>query len=418
MKATETDQITLLLVDSGLQIKQWVDYGFNSNFLTPTDGWSLTIGGEIVTKGLAEALVPGAKVILSLNGLDQCSGYIDGIEISTDRGSGLQYKIDGRDSLAPVIDGHIDPRTHFKESQSLEEVLRSVFEPFGFKNFIIDNDAARSLKTGLKTGHFKKGGRRQGKAIAAYKLRQLRPQAHEGAFAFVARISQRFGLWIWSSPDGETIILGEPDFEQEASYKLLRNRAATTIIGGSCKYDTAEQPTIILADGFSGGGEFGKSRIRAKCVHPILGYDASGAMLPHVKTIFDKHAEATEIKLPFADSTNLAYKRARANRIASRPLYLHDDESKTLEQLTKYVQREMALRLQKSITVSYTVEGHAYQAGGAYIPWTPETIVDVDDEVFGIKGRMYVLGRTFRKSRSGGTTTTLDLILPGSLKFA
>jgi prophage tail gpP-like protein len=417
VKATETDQITLLLVDSGLQIKQWVEYGFNSNFLTPTDGWSLTVGGEIVSKDLERELVPGARVSLSLNGLDQCSGYVDGVEISADRDSGLVYRFEGRDSLSPIIDGHIDPRTHFKESQSLEELFRTIFEPFGFKNFVIDNDAHRSLRTGLRTGRPGKG-KRGGRAIAQRKLRQLRPQMHEGAFAFAARVAQRHGLWIWSSPDGQTIILGEPDFDQEPSYKLRRNRGGTNILGGHIKLDTAEQPTIVLADGFSGGGEFGKSRIRAKCVHPILGYDASGTMLPHVKAIYDKHAEAVEIKLPSVDTKNTLYRKARSNRIQSRPLYLHDDESKTLEQLTMYVQREMALRLQKSAAVSYTVEGHAWTDGGAYVPWAPDTIVDVDDDVFGIKGRMYVLGRTFRKSRNGGTTTQLDLILPGSLKFA
>jgi len=52
---------------------------------------------------------------------------------------------------------------------------------------------------------------------------------------------------------------------------------------------------------------------------------------------------------------------------------------------------------------------------GSFTPWAVDTMVDVQDDVGGVYEPLYVLSRTFHKSRSGGTKTDLELIRRYSL---
>ena len=94
-----------------------------------------------------------------------------------------------------------------------------------------------------------------------------------------------------------------------------------------------------------------------------------------------------------------------------RVMYLHDDESKTQDELNNFVYRQMALQMQHGLRAHYTVYGHGQIFGdGGFTPWAVNTVVDVNDEVGGIAEPMWVLSRTFNKSRRSGTTTDLELI--------
>ena len=106
-----------------------------------------------------------------------------------------------------------------------------------------------------------------------------------------------------------------------------------------------------------------------------------------------------------------------ANVPINATVYMIDDEAKTLEALENFVRREMALLQHKSLQVNYTVEGHGQNTPAGFVPWTVDTIVEVNDEVAGLHKKLYVLGRTFVKSRDGGTTTQLELIRRNSLAF-
>ncbi len=95
-------------------------------------------------------------------------------------------------------------------------------------------------------------------------------------------------------------------------------------------------------------------------------------------------------------------------------MYLHDDESATTEQLQCFIRRELALRQRRSLTYSVEMPGHTQNGK----PWAVDTMVTVDDDYNRIHEDLYVLSRTFSKSRQGGTKTHLELIRPGTLEFA
>jgi prophage tail gpP-like protein len=221
----EKEQVRLRLRRANIDLTSWERYSFNSNFLQPSDAFSFTVGAEKLDDQTKDALQVGAEVQLILNGQTQADGYIDGITVSASPSGGVEYQIDGRDRLSRAVDSNADPTLTFKASMSLLDVLKKIFGPFGWssdEHFIEDNDAnigvlsgTPSEATGSRTAkkHF-------GEVLKSTKIHQLRPHNGEGAFAFASRLTQRHGLWIWPSSDGEQLIVSRPGFTAEPIYKI------------------------------------------------------------------------------------------------------------------------------------------------------------------------------------------------------
>jgi len=200
------------------------------------------------------------------------------------------------------------------------------------------------------------------------------------------------------------------------------------VLEGSVKYDVSNQPNIIVADGFGGGGEFGHSKLQAILLNPAVAYYPGGEASPTktqaqvasdggfaasaaYQAFFKKYKNAQVLKPKHTFYTPMYTPTLRV-------MYLHDDESKTPDELANFVYREMALRIHQSLSAHYTVYGHGQPAlDGSFTPWAVNTVVDVQDEVGGIAEPMWVLSRTFNKSRRGGTTTDLELLRLYSLEF-
>lgn len=406
--ATPDKQIVLLrAMDAELDLTRWTSYSFSSNYLTPADGWSLTIGDGDLDEAQKEALRVGMNVRLYVDNYVLADGRIDRIEISADRGRGVTYALHGRDRLGPVVDSVADPRVQFKTGTTLAEFLKNLLAPYGWTkddDFTMDASANRDAKTGgLRGAPLPKRKSKTGK-LSTFQLYQMKPHNHEGLFRFITRTVERFGLFVRVSADGRTILVTAPDFDQAPLYRLVRKPGENNIRSGTVVYDSADQPGLLIVDGYSNNAEFGKGRIKAACVNPYFGMSADGTISPPVKEVLDKYPEAVMVPI-----VTKRYGR-RAPTHPPKPMFLHDEESKTQDQLNWFVKRTMSELLRKSLVCHYEVEGHGQMVDGVFTPWDVDTVVDVDDEVGGVHEPMYVLGRTFEKSRGGGTTTKLELI--------
>lgn len=417
-KPDEPDlQNVSVTLGGSVKIDRWTSYDFSSDFLTPADSFNFAIATD--EYGLPDrqrrALALGNSVRLRVEDFVLADGYIDSVEVAADKSGGWTYTINGRDRLGQTLDTVADPRFSINEGATLADLLKRLFLPFGWDTddkFEIDNAANRKARTGaLRATPTSKG--KKHKPLKAFVLHQTKPYNHESVFHFASRVAQRFGLWIKVSPDGEKIFVGKPDFEQEASFVLLRGRDGSgNIISGSVKFDMTDQPSVIIADSFSGGGEYGKGRHKAYCINPMLGLEPDGEPTLFVQELLKKVPSAVEVTLPSASFP------FRSAIVPFRPMYLHDDESKTQEQLNNFVKREMSLLFRKSLTAHYVVEGHGQTVGGNFVAWAPDTVVDVHDEAAGLSERLYVLGVHFSKQRGGsGTTTRLDLVRLNSIVF-
>lgn len=397
------DVVVLQMVASGAKLNKWKEYAFSQSFLKPTSSFHFVVSVDEISQSNRAALIPGAEVRLTVNGAIQGSGRIDRVTFSADRSAGSEIHIEGRDKLAQAVDSGIDPRHKFTAQMNLQQLLAEVFGPFGFTadQILIDNEDNRGAMaknvTGTKTS---KGAKHSGRDLKSFVLHQLRPYPHEHALEFAARICQRNGLWLWLSADGQNIIASQPDYDQQPIY-LLRRRYndQTNNFNGTVQLAMDEQPSIIVADGFSGGVEFGRARLRCIARNPALTADDSAVITAYA------NSGATSVSLPFTGAPYVS--------TVSRPLFLHDDDAKTPQQLEAFVLRELSLRVRKSLTVGAQVYGHE-QNGNV---WNVDTICRLDDDLSGVHEDLWVMERTFRKSRTGGTTSDLILIRKHSMVF-
>lgn len=407
----DKDQVRLRVVDAKVDLTRWTKYDFSSNYLVDADGWSLTVAHDKLEPAQKDALQIGAKVKLFVNEFPLGAGYIDRLRISADRRGGVQYDIVGRDSMGPVTDAIADPRVQFKPGTTLSEFLKTLLTPFGWSSdsqFVVDARANRDAKTGGVRGTPTSKAKKHS-ALKDFVLHQLKPHNHEGLGRFIKRTCDRFGLFVRLSADGEYVILAAPDFTQPPRYQLRRNNGTnsegeTNIEQGEVIYDGTDQPSVIVADGFSGGGEFGKGQVKVYCINPYFGMDAQGFPTDDVAKIVASYPEAQPVLFTTQPFTR------RAAKMPPKPVFIHDEESKTLEQLSFFVKRTMSELLRRSLVCNYTVEGHGQIVEGVFTPWDIDTVVDVQDEPGMVSERMWILGRRFEKSRSGGTYTHLELV--------
>jgi prophage tail gpP-like protein len=64
-----------------------------------------------------------------------------------------------------------------------------------------------------------------------------------------------------------------------------------------------------------------------------------------------------------------------------------------------------------SFMAEYTVAGHSQNG----IFWVPDAMVDVTDEVHGLRGKYYISAVRYNRTNDGGTTTTITVREPGQL---
>lgn len=407
----ELDEVVISFDDAGITVGNWTSYSHNQHFLTPTDGWSFTLGDERAQEVLSR-LVPGERVSFRVNGVVQGHGFIGIIDSSATRSGGSVMTVEGRDVFAPLVDSCVDPTLRFQPGNSVREIVTAVMSNFGFTgDFEDDNAGNRAVITGGKVGF--KVSKKKGRISKKFLNHGARPYNREGAFDFLSRVLKREGLWIWPTADGASYVVGAPDFEQEPSFNLTLRRgdsSANNVEDAGARKDWEEQPTVVVATGSGAAAAFPGARLKVIVTNEFVAIDpATGELHPDVQKVYAANPDA--LILPprtSAFATKDIFKPQSA-----RALYIHDDEARTLEQVSYFAQRELALRQRRTLTYSAEVEGHTQNGA----PWSVDTMVTVDDDYNNVHERLYVLSRTFSKSRNGGTRTKLELIRPGTLEF-
>lgn len=413
-----SDQVALVL-PNGANIQRFVSYSFPSDFLVPTDRWSFELAGTLYPPSVLGQIRGGAKVLFQINGKTQGGGYVDQVDVHNDgHQSGTVLRCSGRDSFGPVVDSGADPALlTFQPSATIEDVVRGVFEPFGFANVAVSNDANLSVMTGIRTTTRKKGRPIKSTVIA----RKLKPYPSETCFDFVMRFLSRAGLWCWPSADQTTVIVDVPHFDMGSMFQIARKRSfdRSNVINGSFREDASNQPSMILAAGTTQGGDIPHAGMKVIVPNELTGVDVDQAregkvltLLPGGLGLVSRYPSA---KYFYPRDEFLGFATLFRNYPHARPWFVVDSHSKTIDELVKFAYKELSLKQQQMWTAHYTVEGHCQ----VHVPWAVGAMVDVDDDVGdGFHGPMWIRGRTFRKDRHGGTTTDLHLILPNTLQFS
>ena len=435
---------SIVLQIDGVEIAVWHEYSFQNHFLIPCDGFRFSLGDEMMFDGLFDLLRPGKRVQLLINGKLQATGYIDVVDFSGDRSSGNVVTIEGRDVFSPLVDSEIDPQKRYPDQTPLVKLLQDTFEPFGFDTFFVDNEANSSVAAGKFINRPKK----KTKQLASYRLTQTKPHHNERYFDFISRITQREGLWCWPTVDGQGVIVGNPDFDQAPRYQIIRKNggAANNILSGGIRYDSTDQPSYIVATGNIPPTEHEHTRTRLVADNPYTMFpDPVAQFIAPTTNVRDEQVAQFN---PLAGNTQRSRPGEQAGEVltfssaairehqelfkwtevipakpiqlpntfaslVAKPKYLKDTESRTQDQLRRFALRQMSLYVRRAVVGRYVIMGHELDGQPVQI----DTVVDVQDDRSNWHGPMWILSRTLRKSRSGGTTTEIETLPLNSLVF-
>jgi len=374
-------ELAKFVLEDGTELSGWDSYSIASDFLTPTDGWSVQVCGRNKIDQFLSLLQPDTKVQAWVDGQRVLTGFVDSTSIQSDM-SGTRLTVQGRDILKPLCKANIHPSFRVK-GITLADMVAKVIDAYYMQDkpdLYYDNEANRQVLD-LKPGKGKDRSAQQKKVIDYC-------QAHpnEGAFEFVSRNLRRFGLWIWATADGN-IVIGGPDYAQEPSYEIQRHtdQTGTGYISATYGRNLSNVPTYLEVRGKSTQKEWDKKTV-AGWAQPWL-------------------TQYGEVVVSGRKPDYALYNQRSKWYI--EPAYIQHDQAETSEQAQDFAFQEMTRLRQDEESYTVTAIGHRDRATGNL--FAVDTTANVSDQYCNVEKKMWVSSRTFRGSVDGGTTTELTL---------
>jgi len=440
---SEIDTVVLRLPDYDKEIRNWSRYSFNQEFMTPTAGWDFTVDDADTTL-TSQLLVPGARVQLVINNAIQCSGFIDIKTTDGGTAGGTSVTVRGRDILGPVVSATMDPAFHFAQGITVPALVATVLAPFGittiynsdlYNIYVMSGYSVGSGKgqatvvqkviqeSTISGGVITLGGTATADTVYtnsvrpdlhALKADQIKPHSGEGCFQYLERLLRRLGLMLWAMADGSGVVIDVAAFDGKPQQKLTRklgDPSQNNVKHGNVVENHLTQPSCIVAQGRGGGISTPNSAMRIVMINELTGLDDQGNPLPAIQDIITRYKSA---KLLAVRPQLVPFQRPLGDQLIAKPFFLKDDESTSLAQLEAFTRRAMANKQREALTASYEVVGHTFNGH----PWCVNTTVTVEDEVCGVDRDLWVVDKTFAKSKTEGTTCQLKLILPYTFQVA
>lgn len=376
----DADSNRVVLESEGIPVLYAESYEIALGMLQQPASFALRMGSKSPLREHQELWPPNTPFSLSIGGAVQFTGRSDGFTSST--GSGSTLTVRGRDALAPLHDAFATSERSFSDATFEQLVNAALTEVHGLSaapTLIYTNEANR-------------------KAITGAPVRQTKPPAVEGVDPAVLaaqpaagkklqiKMGQRWlsdflkpeldraGLFLWAAGDG-TLILSTPNTSLEPTYRISRK-----FVGSVDKV-----ASNVLASDYKNEPTARYSRCDVHC-------RSAGDTKARV-TSFGTYVDEEMVALGY-----------------NRPLCIKDDRAKTIQQAEFLARRKIAEARRAGWSLTYTIAGHTLPclATGAPAVVSPDTVIEVDDDVHGLTDRFWV--ESVVHARNPQTTTRMVLM--------
>lgn len=373
----------------GLQIENWTSYSISCDMLTVADQFELQLGpadpiGEEFGAVWA-AVKPDSRVEVFLDDVPIVTGYIDD-RTGTSTMQGDTIDVSGRDIMGRLLDESA-PLISFRGLQ-LDALALKVGAPW-VQAVSFDNSKNRNVVTGRGRGA--KGGRvfrEPGAERTPRVYRKVEPgETKWGVLEFFLRENE---LLAWSAADGRTLIIGQPNYDQEPTFRFFHPAA------NSPREQEGNCASFTVRD--SVGERY--SQIIA------MGANAGNAR-DYAEKVVHRKGVALDGEGPGGIGADFQHRKL---------LMLADDAIRNDKQAQVRALREMAERDANGHEVTLTVHGHSQLLAGARAPtlYACDTMAHVQSEVFGVDGLYLITSARFHRTRAEATTE-LRLVPKGTL---
>jgi prophage tail gpP-like protein len=415
----------------GGEVTKW---SIDSDFLVSTDGFEFEFIGETPDARGGLNLAP---VELKVDGQTLLHGRID-ITIQGDKGPSI-VTVRGRDYLADLVEGDIDPNVTIAAGATLEDAILQACGPYGITG--VEGPEARQLaRTKKQQKPAKKPRKKQ--------LKDDRPQAGQCVYDWSNRILARHSLTMQPASTPEKVVLQAPNYEQDSIGRIIRKvsksgEIPSNVVKGVATRDFSKCPTYALFSGRQGDPTEKSTRtvagVNSAAANWVEKFEGSAqasnaggnnsvsahqeTSVRKLKNTWDMGAVAfgysAELYSAFYNHsiTGRRLPKDRSvilGRELYRLLYWRDELAKTQEQIDASALRAVAERLKDTLQYEVTLRGLVNPDTGYY--WATDTIVDVDDDVADVHEKMWVAGRRFAFDGQN-LTTVLRCWRPGSFQI-
>lgn len=372
-------------------VKVAESYEVTRGFLRQPGDFKLRLGSaEVASELLTTVARPGNIFAITIGNSEvpQLTGEIDGFEAEASAGA-TEVTIHGRDAMALVHDAMCPVEKSFTNYSYNDLVHDALKQLAGIQNFNLDTDGAsnRKITTGVNV-RIKPGAAPGSLDATAFTVaRKIHAKLGERVLQFLRRHLDRAGLFLIASPSGSgpSFVLCRPNTEQAPLYRIARHLEGgddpgpseiSNIVSARWRVDTSHMYSEVAVYSRSGGRKAGRTKQRGD----------------------------------FDDVSMQAFG-------FNRPLVLRDKQTQTAEQAEFLARRHIAESNRQGRRLEYVMRGHSTPSlqGDGRAVWAPDTIVQVDDDEFGLSDNFWIESVTFR--RNPQTTTTLSLMRTDDLIF-
>lgn len=414
------DRVRLVLGDEELLITE--SYDIRQGVLTQPSAFSLRLGHGGLVKKLREKYPPRTRFQVFVGEALRFTGWTDGFRLAG-QNNASEATFNGRDILARLHDAYIRADKTYTNRTYGDLVFSVIKDATGEATVIADENVDNRLtQAGLNAAGGAGAGSGVGKTrqpivagsnldglakaltqivedaqaaanndastkekLAKNKAKQAQgamlAKAGERYYDFLKKELDRAGLCLWATADGEGYVLAFPDGNQAPIAALVRRRGTSgnivNVLSATYTNDTSKRYSEVIVLARGGGKKTGRTTSTGSYEDPemkALGFD--------------------------------------------KPLVLRDAKCSNAKQAEFLARREIAKANRSGINYQCTVAGHTFPTlrTGERGVWTPDTVVYLQDDEFGVEGPWYVEQVAFH--RNPATTTELTLLRIQDLVFA
>jgi prophage tail gpP-like protein len=445
-------ELKLYLPEKGFLLGNWTSYSYTNDFVGP-GSFNFTAGSELF---MHEVEITGGDIVqLTIDGRPISTGIVDKVKIRNSKTSGLTYDISGRDLMGILDDSMVNRKIVLKDSDTVVDMIAKATSSFPglFDDYVsaryldVDGLFERNVITGRDpktTLQSKKvtvaavpelGLAEQSTTvyydpsvdeenITEIKSNEYKVNENESVYRFLCKNLHRFGLHVWSSADGKSLIVGKPSYSKPVRGQQIK-LDSSDMIKSDVSLNWDKQYAIIIGRCKTGGGpnnkDWGKRNLAI--LNQFTAFDAAGDILPNVQDELDRNKiSAKNIVKQKPEADEALKKLARigsrsrfsSSRFSCKPAWLTDQHSTNNNQLEHFLINKMAKVQHDALVYECVVQDHVYYGAGwnSQFPiYSINKTIFVKDEPLGIEDNLWVSKVQYSKG-SAGTTTKLTCHLP------
>ncbi|MEQ9860636.1 phage tail protein [Pectobacterium cacticida] len=354
-----TDNAAVSVIINGKAHTDWSRYQIDSDFLTPADAWSVSLG--LPEGKFPSDVVRGVPVMVKVGNDTVLTGRIDSVQRAVARG-GVTLSLSGRDSAAVLVDCAAPILT--ARQMELADVVAQIVRPLGITKIRIESEGTiRSDKISAEPG--------------------------ERAWDMLLRACAARGLWPWFAPDG-TLVIGGPDYTKPPVASLIM------------RMDGKGNNVLSLADASSIDKSFSELTVLAQS------HAHSSTKQTTIVDVGDDADSDIELSTGVAETGQHGMKAVVKDPSVNyyRPQVMVVGDADNQEQINYRARKALSDARLSGYSLTAIVHGHRTSDG---VLWEPGQRIHVISEYHGIDAVYFLMGREFNGGRPNGTTTTLRL---------